>query len=205
MVDKRAGNNMSGIQDILLEESHAPPLQHVYTSAGSGTETIPGPSPITYSTVIIEVWGGTGGGGSGTGIDSAQGGGGGSGSYCRSSYSLSGASGKTMSYTIGAPNNASSVASGTFTITSMSSPGGGSGGAASGGNPGSGGSAGVLATGGTVANDAGNPGATGKPVGNGGGGAYVLGIYAVGTKGMHGSYGASLPGSSGVISFTYLQ
>src|SRR5574337_1436288 len=96
---------MSGIQDILLEESHAPPLQHVYTSAGSGTETIPGPSPITYSTVIIEVWGGTGGGGSGTGIDNAQGGGGGSGAYCRSSYSLSGASGKTMSYTVGAPNN----------------------------------------------------------------------------------------------------
>ena len=204
-MDKRSGDNMSGIQDILLEESHAPPLQHVYTIAGSGTETIPGPSPITYSTVIIEVWGGTGGGGSGTSVDGAQGGGGGSGAYCRSSYSLSGASGKTMSYTVGAPNSASLVASGTFTITSMSSPGGGTGGSASGGSPGNGGSAGVLATGGTVVNDAGDSGLIGYPIGNGGGGAAIIGIYSNGKNGMRGSFGSAQSGSSGVISFTYLQ
>lgn len=195
---------MSGNVDILLGESISPALQHIYTS-GSGTETIPGPVPGTYSTVIIEVWGPSGAGGAGTGIDRRQGGGGASGSYCKSSYSLSGASGETMIYTIGTPGINSTVVSGTFSITSMDSPAGNYGLDASSG--GTGGAAGGVSTGGTISNINGNPGHNGGIGGAGGaaGGAAIVGQYTTGFDGSNGTYGPTdIPGSNGVISFTYL-
>lgn len=208
MVDKRTWNNMSGIQDILLEESHAPPLQHVYTNAGSGTETIPGPSPVTYSTVIIELWGPSGAGGPGTGIDGSQGGGGASGSYCKSSYSVSGSAGKTMSYTIGTPGVNSTISSGTFTISIMTSPYGNFGSAPVSGSGGIGGIGGGVATGGNVINSNGNAGENGDTNGvrGGLGGPAIVGQYASGYSGSNGTYGPTdIPGRNGVISFTYLQ
>ena len=123
-----------------------------HTSPGSGTETI----PAGYTTMMIEVIGAGGGGskGVGTGMAAAYGGDGASGALARSTYTITGHSGQTISWTVGSggtggsggtaatDGTSSAATSGTFSITAMSGgPGthgtvstGGTGGSGSGGN-----------------------------------------------------------------------
>ncbi len=144
-------------------------VSRTYTTGSSATET----APAGCSNVLIGVWGG-GGAGGGCGRFSGVGGDGGSaGGFAYSSYAISG--GQTLTYTVGAggtvsgltsnPGGASSVSSGTKTITTMTANGG----AANGGSGGS-------ASGGTSQNTTGTVGSSGTDcnvdgVGFGGGGA----------------------------------
>jgi hypothetical protein len=201
---------------LLNTGSSTGPFQHIYTTAGSGTETI----PTGYTTLTIEVWGGSGGGGSGyfnlmpTGT--LGGGGGGSGGYAKSTYTVTGAGGQTIAYTVGAagaggtyPGNGtaggtSSTASGTFTITSISCTGGGGGGQAGTSIYGSGGTAGA-ASGGNVTNTSGNVGNAGTGSGGGAGG---FGIAGLNDTGNLGGMGAASPyngyaGGTGIVVFSY--
>jgi hypothetical protein len=187
--------------------------QHVYSGAGSGTETI----PSGVNTLLIEVWGGTGGGGTRyySGGDSSGGGGGGSGAYSATSISVSGDGGKTMAYTVGAAGvagnsggSASSVSSGTFTVMTLTANGGGLGGAA----PslfigGTGGTVGT-ASGGTQSNVSGNAGSAGTNYAGGGtggdGGAGVPGINGGGNPGGLGAgINSGTNGYPGLVIFTY--
>jgi hypothetical protein len=176
-------------------------VQRVYSSTGTGTETI----PSGVATLICEVWGATGIGGKGKDAFDYQGGGGGSGGYCRTSISVAGHSGQTMTYTVGAAEvSASTVVSGTFTITSMTGPLGGNGGDASGSGGGSAGAAGAIGTGGTVANVTGNAGHPGYPNSDGNPGAGVVGVHGTGANGGRGSYlNTNNLGHDGLIIFNY--
>lgn len=140
-----------------------------YTSHGSFTETIPSGA----SNVVIEVWGASSAGGDVAGGPAHDGGGGASGGYARSSYSLSPSNwGQTMTVVIGTggvarfglsglvPAVDSSVASGSYSLTTMigAKP-------FTGGSPGNNvsagaGGSGLTGSGGNVANVAGNNGGT---------------------------------------------
>jgi len=132
--------------------SHFAPVNRTYTSGTSATET----APLGATNVIIEAWGGGGGGEDGWFSDAAEfGGDGKAGGYCRSSYPIVG--GQTLVYTVGSGGarggpatngTATTVVSGTKTITSMNAGGGGGGGIANQGAPG----AAPSATGGNVVN-----------------------------------------------------
>lgn len=189
------------------------PTTHTYNVAGNYAETI----PTGATNLVIEVWGGDGGGGSGSYFahQAYGGGGGGSGSYGRSaSILVSGHSGQTIGVTVGAagvgatypsgiatPGGASSVQTGTFTITTISTNGGASGNNYTAG--GLGGAGGAVGTGGSV-NTAGN-GATGGGQGFVGiGGAGIVGLRATGPNGGNGgSLSNGQPGSPGLIIFYY--
>lgn len=138
---------MAGIHNMLIGENlnGFTPVTRTFSSGSSAVET----APAGATNVVIELWGGGGGGGKGTGIGCGADYGpqGSTGGYVRSSYSTSG--GSTVTYTIGSggkgrdttastPGGASSVVSGSLSITTMSAGGGaqeaGAGGTATGGN-----------------------------------------------------------------------
>lgn len=178
------------------------PVLRTYTSGTSVTET----APTGASNVLIAVWGGGGGGGRGWVSDGPEfGQGGGSGGYSQSSYSISGD--ETLVYTVGAGGNggtsagtpsqsggASSVSSGTRSITTMTSNGGtggttavgGSGGSATGGNT-------TNTTGNTATDDLGADAVVGFNSASGGRGGD--GGFGVGSNGS--------PGTSGKVIFYY--
>ena len=204
----RAGSYL--ITTLLNTGASANLIQHIYTTPGSFTETV----PTGYNTLVIEVWGGSGGGGSSftVGPTVYGGGGGGSGSYCRTSMSVTGLGGDTANFTVGVAGilasingGNSSVSSGTLTLATMTAYGGATGGAASSGVPGSGGAAGILATGGTVSNVTGNIGAAGSTAVHGGIGGY--GIPGINDGGNAGGYGngiaAGANGGTGIVVFSY--
>lgn len=190
--------------------------QHIYTTPGSFTETI----PAGFTTVTIEVFGASGGGGNalGTGIPrSAGGGGGGSGAYSRTTLSVVGFSGTTMAFVVGnggataGAGTASTVTAGTFTPLGAISAGGGNGGttAPSAFIPGNGGTGGTS-TGGNIVNTPGNPGQQGTAnTGGGTGGFGGFGVAGIATGGNPGGIGAFTStfagnvGQNGVIAFTY--
>lgn len=197
------------MQQMLLGASGAfQPLLHLFTS-GSGTEII----PPGATTLVIEADGASGSGGSGSGVGCAQrtGGGASSGSLCRSSYNVSGQEGLTLNYVVGAggtpssnPGTASTVTSGTFAITSMNAPGGLGGGNAP---TGTGAAAPSNATGGNVANTAGNAGFNGGLAGSGNGGAGLVGTVSTGQPGGAGGVGSGSPGlagGNGFVGFSYV-
>ena len=148
-------------------------VTHTYTTGVAQTE----PAPAGTSKVAITADGGGGSGGV-TGSRTAVGGGGGGGGEARST-NITMTAGQTLIYTVGAggattsggysngnPGGASTVSSGTLTITTMTANGGGAGLAAGGGG------AGGTATGGNSANPSGSAGqAGGASGGNGGAGA----------------------------------
>ena len=159
---------------------------HLYTTAGSGTETIPTGS----TTCVIEVWSGVSGGGGGSNGNGSGGGGGGGGAgpaYARSSYTVTGHNGQTMAYTVGAAGTpgtsiyngtagngtaggSSSVSSGTFTVTTMNATAGGFGTGGSNLAAGTGGAA-STASGGNATNQNGGAGGTPTFSSHGGGAA----------------------------------
>jgi hypothetical protein len=179
------------------------PTNHVYSSAGTFTETI----PIGATTLDIETWGPPGAGGSGNtfGIGT-QGGGGGSGGYSHSSYTVTGHSGQTFTVTVGTPAFNSTVVNGTFTTAvNMSAPAGGNGGNSTVGGGGAAGAAGAVGTGGNVANSAGNAGNKGSPASNGMGGPGVVGVHATGPHGLRGNFNNSTnPAGPGYAVFHYV-
>lgn len=170
------------------------PIEHAYSIAGSGTETI----PTGASSMTVEIWGGSGQGGVFTG---GIGSGGGSGGYSRTVTSVSGDGGETMSYVVGAagaPGSGalSEVVAGSFAITTMIAGGGTE---AAGLTPGTGGSA----TGGNAVNTSGNDGQAGGSSG-GAGGAGIVGINGTGNPGGNGvSFIPVRPGGAGLIIFKY--
>lgn len=179
---------------------------HTYTS-GSGTEVI----PSSVNTLVIEIWGGSGPGGFGFVIWGTQysGGGGGSGGYAKTTITVTGHGGATMTYSVGtagvfASTNGgqSSVTAGTFSMTTMLA-GGGLIGLSSYGTGNSGGPGG-SASGGADTDTAGNSGTPGG-AGIGTGGYGISGVNGVGSNGGRGGYG-STPGSNGgpgLIVFSY--
>lgn len=207
----RAGSYLTC--NLLAQKVATSGVTHTYTTATTANETI----PAGMSTCTIEVWGGSGRGGAhfldGLG-GNAGGGGGGSGGYARTVISVSGHAGQTMQYTVGnagtagVPAGASTVSSGTFTITTMTANGGSLGGAAPNINTGGTGGAGGTASGGSAANTTGNAGSSGvNNAGGGAGGAGGTGLPGIYYGGNPGGQGASLApavdGGAGVIVFAY--
>ena len=198
----RAGSYLTAT--LLAQKTGNGPVQHLVTTAGSGTEII----PAGYNTVTIEVWGGTDKGGNGSGAPNFNiGGGAGSAGYSRSVYSVSGLGGQTMGYTLGAAGTGSGaglsqVTAGTFSMTTMTSNPGIQGQLfASGGAGGAGG----TASGGNQVNTSGNPGAHGGAAGSGAGtgGAGIPGINYGGSNGPNGSGTTAANGNPGAISWYY--
>ncbi len=207
---------MTGILNMLLGSAVRvfTPVTHTYSTAGTFTETIPSGS----AHVEIECWGDTGAGGNSIGVDptEAGGGGGGSGGYTHSSYPLVFANwGQTLAATIGAggqttnaSGTGSSVSTGSFAITTMSSGGGGGGfTASSSSSPGAGG-VGGSASGGNLANTSGNGGASGQGPPNetgGAGGAGISGVNGTGNPGGNGGgiNGVRQLGKAGLAIFRY--
>lgn len=170
------------------------PVTHTYLLSGTAVETI----PTGFTTMTVEIWGGTGGGSDAT--PGVPGGGGASGAYSKTTISVSGLGGQNINYTVGnqggpAGNGAASiVSSGTFAITTMTANGGN-------GATGNTGGTGNSATGGTVTNTSGNSGTNG-PVGTGGAG--IVGTYATGYNGSPGFAGVpGTSGSPGIVLFHY--
>jgi hypothetical protein len=177
-------------------KSNFSPTNVVRTSGTGATETVPSGAV----SVRIRAYGG--GGGGGTNINYSGGGGGGG--FVEATYSCSG--GQTLTYTVGgqvAAGNggaASTVTSGTLSITSISAGGGGAG---SGSNfaPGIGG-AGGAASGGSTNTD-GEAGGDDYSLGGGVGGA-CLGTGGGAADSIPGGGGSSFsPGQRGQIEFYY--
>lgn len=202
----RYGAHMSGDLHMTFDGPPLHSMQVLLTTAGSGTHTI----PSGYTTGIFETWGATGASGGGDPAGSTQGGGAASGSYCRSSFAVAAAGGETVDYVVGlGPGGASSISSGTFSLTTMSAPGGGNGGTATISAGGAGGVPGAIGTGGTAANVAGNAGDSGQgpatPSATGAGGTGVTGLYASGPTAPSGHFlNTGGVAKAGQISFTYL-
>jgi len=212
----RAGSYLT--TNLLALGGATPGVTRIYTTPGSGTETI----PAGFTTLVVEVFGAGGGGGArfGDDISDAGGGGGGSGGYSRTSISVAGAGTQTMSYFVGsggaptggtgASGTASTVSSGTFTITAITANGGAGGTAATSlSAPGSGG-AGGTASGGTVVNTSGHTGNNGQtPAGGGFGGTGGTGIPGVNYGGLAGGNGRggigdpATTGGNGAVVFSY--
>jgi hypothetical protein len=184
------------------------PVTSSYSTPGAATETV----PVGASSVTIEVWGASAGGNKGSGSICAavSGPGGGAGGYARTVLNVASAAGQTINLTVGTRGSAlggagtaSSVSTGTFSLTTMTGNGGAggtSGGAGTGG-------AGGTATGGNTANTTGGAGSNGENAGgNGGGGAAVIGINGTGSAGGQGGLGAAQtgsPGGNGLVIFKY--
>jgi hypothetical protein len=186
---------------------------NIRSTLGAGVETVPSGA----NSVVIEVWGGGGDGGNGATATvggcalQRPGGGAGGGGYSRSSYACS--AGQTINYTVGAESGASTVSSGTLSVTTMTANGGGNGGNAVGGSPGSNGTAGTggTASGGNQANTTGNSGAAGVPDCYGGaGGAGITGSesgdgspYGAGGSGGLGTGSNGTDGQQGRVVFVF--
>lgn len=172
-----------------------------YTTGTSATETI----PTGATNVIVEMWGSTGNGGGGTTAACVDRGGGGAGSGGYAKTVLSAVGGQTVTYTIGV-GAASTIVSGTFTITSMTSNNGIGGGNASSSAVGTG-SAGGTATGGNTTNTTGNAGANGALGVGGAGGASIVGTNGTGNGGGRGGDNGVNTGrtlaQTGLIIFKY--
>lgn len=206
----RAGSYLTC--NLLAQKTGTSPTQHLYTTAGGFTETV----PAGYSTATIEAWGATAGGGDTfqtMGGNFSGGGGGGSGGYSRSVVSVSGAGGRTLNITTGAAANSvgtggsTIISSGTFTLTTMTATGGVHGTSAINGSvAGTGGAAGT-ATGGNTVNNPGNAGQNGQNVAGGGtsgdGGAGIAGVNYAGNPGGPASWPGGLPGFPGIVSIVY--
>ncbi len=210
----RAGSYLT--LSILNTGASAGLIQRVYTTPGTFTETV----PTGYTTLTLEVWGASAGGGpwfNGGGGNVSGGGGGGSGGYARSSISVAGLGGDTVSFTVGAAGNnsgtgagdggTSSATSGTLPMATMTCSGGVHGtGAISLAVAGSGGAAGT-ASGGTVVNTSGNSGTAGTNNAGGGlfgqGGFGIPGINGGGNAGGQGGGVTAVAGGVGVIIFSY--
>lgn len=172
-----------------------------FTTAGSGSVTI----PIGAKNLTVEVWAGGGGGGRGrtSGMNDIAGGGGGSGSYGKKTLSVSGYERFTINYTVGAggtgntlipaaaatTGGSSTVSSGSFSLTSIVTNGGG---------PGSNVAAGAAATAGT-GGDVNTPGNAGQAAGLDGLGGLGLTGDAIAT---FGAGTISIVGSSGEFSYS---
>jgi hypothetical protein len=205
---------MTGIIAVMagLSAVSSPNLTIRDFSSGSGTVTI----PAGQASVVIEAWGGGGGGGRGTATPfdgEVEGGGGGGGGYSKRTIALTGGdAGKTLLYSVGAgaegsntidPGNTggtSTVASGTFILTSLIANGGtggtsngteiqGSGGTASGGDTNTTGNGGALFTSEGAAARAGDAGLSAG--GGGNGSAFFIG-------GLQGD-----PGQPGRVRFVF--
>jgi hypothetical protein len=189
-------------------------ITRVNVTPGTFTETV----PTGFTTLTIEVWGGSGGGGTRfiSGAIIAGGGGGGSGGYCRTTVSVAGLGGDTLNYTVGAAGIAgssdgglSTVSSGTLTIATITAGGGLTGSPATAGNHAGAGGTGGAATGGTVVNTAGNTGGAGQTNAggqNGGTGAFgIPGIFDGGNSGGTGAgvAGAGFNGGVGIVVMSY--
>lgn len=203
----RAGSYLTA--NLLAQKTGTNPVQHLITTAGAGTETI----PAGYSTLTCESWGATGRSGAGFnggGGNSSGGGASGSGGYCRTVISVSGAGGQTINFTNGAAGGltggTTTVSSGTFTIGTMTATGSAAGGDAPNLGTGGTGGAGGTASGGNAVNTPGNAGGAGTN--NAGGGAPgnpglgIPGINYGGPNGVSDGF-VNVPGSPGVISFYY--
>jgi hypothetical protein len=171
-----------------------------FNTAGTFTETIPSGA----SQVVIEVWGASGGGGGGQSATKpfTSGGGGGSGGYSRRTIAISSGNwGKTIHTVIGASGGdasagaASTLSSGTFTMTTQNANGGGGGGTNGGGG------AGGTSSGGTT-NTSGNVGGPGGG-GSGAGGAGIVGINGTGGSGGTGNFNSGSVGATGLAIFKY--
>lgn len=205
----RAGSYLTAT--LLAQKTSSAGVTHIYTTPGTTTEVI----PASVSTLTVEVFGGSGGGGNGStsgGGTFTGGGGGGSGGYSRTVISVSGHAGQTLQYTVGAAGalvgngGASSVSSGTFTITTLTGGGGGGGSSASPPIGGAGG-AGGAASGGTAVNTngiAGTAGTQGSPGTVGQGGPGIPGINYGGLAGGNGgSITSGQAGGVGAVVFSY--
>lgn len=170
----------------------------LFNTGGSFTYTI----PTGKSQIFIELWGDTGFGGHGNGTD--PGGGGGSGCYCKSAYSITGHAGQTISISLtggGTQGGMSTVTSGSFTVTSMSAPGGLGGAVGAFGAPGAGGTG---ESGGNLINMDGNTG--GDTLSSATAGFAIAGTYANGNSGGRGVNSATTnqPGKPGICAITAL-
>jgi hypothetical protein len=166
------------------------PVTNTFTTAGAHPITIP--SGCSSMTLEIE-GGGGGGGGSSTTV---QGNGASSGGRCVSTYAVTPSNwGQTVTLTCGAvksstgtpqnngqAGNASTVVSGTFSITTMTANGGGGGQATL-----NGAGAGGSASGGNVTNQTGNTATTGSASG-------AAGLTGTLINGLAGASGAAHPG-----------
>jgi hypothetical protein len=185
-----------------LSYKNSPPPTQVTHTSGSGTQTV----PAGYNHVIIESASGSGGGEGGdynSGTHQSFGGSGGdSSTYSRSLYSCS--AGETVNYAVGAagiggtggsfgppgPGGASSVTSGTLSITTMSCPGGNTGGTPTGGNQ---------------ANSGPNHGTAGALNSRGIGGTAISGVHITAPAGGNGGLGVGggSNGGGGIVSFYF--
>lgn len=158
------------------------PRSDDFTSAGSGTETVPSGA----AQLVMEVWGGGAAGGAGaTGEVDHQGGGGGAGGYSKSIFALvAGDWGKTISYTVGAVGVASSTSgsalnAGAVAVTANPGVAGASATGTTNGALGAGG----TASGGNTTNTTGANGVAGNSSGTGGQGGAANNGYAAGGQG----------------------
>lgn len=174
------------------------PTTNTYSTPGTFTETI----PTGATTLEIEGAGGSGGGGNGSGSGcGAHGGGGGGGpGYNKTILNVSAFNGQTISVTIGAGGStagagvATVIASGTFSLTTMTANGGSpgvSGGLGTGG-------AGGTATGGNTTNTTGATGSIGGAGNAGGaGGTGHIGDFLTASNGGTGGNDATHNGAAG--------
>jgi len=219
------GNSPTGNQAFMLglvENETTFPQISTYVVPGTFTETI----PQGMASAFFEVWGGGGPGGDGYGDGGSgtnrSGGGGGAGGYARTSANVRFFVNKTITLNVGragtvqidATGFSSNIKSGTFTVTTIESPGGNKGGDSSLGITGIGGTGGIP-SGGTDVNTTGTSGTTGvlqtgiTAVG-GPGGAAISGrnILSYGSGGQGGTvlgagtYAGST-GSNGAVIITY--
>lgn len=206
----RAGSYLT--LNLLNTGSSANIVTRVYQTPGSFTETI----PTGYTTLTLEVWGGSGGGGTGvnSGLNGSGGGGGGSSGYVRSQIAVTGLGGSTLNFTVGAAGAAgvnggnSTASSGTLVIATMTASGGVKGGNAVSQVTAGAGGAGGAATGGVTVNTPGNSGSAGiNSAGGGGGGGGGFGIPGINGGGNRGGGGGATAlgtaGGVGICIFSY--
>lgn len=172
------------------------------TTAYQGPSTTTVTIPAGRTQMILELFPDSGLGGHGDG--SLKGGGGGTGGYAKSVYNVSAAAGQTIVVTVQAGNStptASSISSGTFSMTTMSGVGGNPGNVGGNALPGTGAAA---TSGGNQINVGGNDG--GSAVGNSRAGQSIRGIYGNGFPGGAGSISPSVnnPGLPAIAYVTFL-
>ena len=172
------------------------PFTQQFTTASSGTVTV----PAGATGVVIEAIGAGGASGNSLTDNCANlysPGAGGSGGLARSS-TIACSSGQTLNYTVGSPGSATTVSSGTLTITTLTANSGNAGGPITGysflgctGTNGTNGAGGTASGGAT--NTTGNAGSVS-------GGAGLVGTYATGADGATPDIGGNGPGK---ISFRW--
>lgn len=183
---------LTGVVMEMLSAGAFVPVTHIVTTAGTGSWTIPAGATL----MTLEAFGATGNGGAATTPNS--GGGGGAGGYSLTQVALAGNAGQTVNYSVGAVAAATTISSGTFTLTTMTANAGGNGTNLAGGSGG-------TASGGTTTNSTGNPGDAGTGAsGDSLGGPGKVGIITTGPSGANGvTSPASSPGSPGTVAVKF--